>query len=31
VLINGRFAVDAGKLTGELAGQVLSPTERLAR
>jgi N-acyl-D-aspartate/D-glutamate deacylase len=25
VLINGKMAVDAGKLTGALAGQVLSP------
>jgi N-acyl-D-amino-acid deacylase len=28
VLINGRFAVDAGKLTGVLAGQVLTPPAR---
>ena len=28
VLINGRLAVDAGKLTGVLAGQVLSPAAR---
>ncbi|MEX2264439.1 MAG: amidohydrolase family protein [Bryobacteraceae bacterium] len=28
VMINGRFAVDAGKLTGALAGHVLSPTGR---
>ena len=27
VLVNGRFVVDGGKLTGELAGKVLNPAE----
>jgi N-acyl-D-aspartate/D-glutamate deacylase len=32
VLINGKMAVDAGKMTGALAGQVLMPApERMAR
>jgi N-acyl-D-aspartate/D-glutamate deacylase len=31
VLINGRLAVDAGNLTGVLAGQVLSPAGQPSR